>query len=195
MRKLIASAARRGADKETMRRSLDQHSMRPLVMASLIVVLCLLPIWTGVQAAKTEKGKVPFRLKAAMGCLVKADFVRQYDLNYLRLKMGDWAWVRYEVGSIPGIGGTPGLFNIVIYSPDGRMGMLLFADPDGSGGFNAIVNAYHLHRYGSKWSADYGNGGYVTYEAIGRFVTELSHRPRYRIQLAPGGNECKAEGE
>lgn len=195
MRKLIGSAAGRGADNERVPRSLDQHSMSPLVMASLIAMLCFLPAWTGVQAAKTEKGKVPPRLKGAVGCLVKADFVRQYDLNYLGLKVGDWAWVRYEVGSIPEIGGTPRVFNIVVYSPDGMKGMLLFADPDESGGFNAIVNAYHLHRHGSKWSADYGNGGYVMYEAIGKFVTELSHRSLYRIRLAPGGNECKAEGE
>lgn len=138
-------------------------------------------------------GKVPLRLKGAVNCLVKANFVRQYDLSYLGLKVGDWAWVRYQVGSISGVGDTPGVFNIVVYSPDGRKGMLLFADPGESGGFNAIMNAYHLHRHGSKWSADYGNGGYAMYKAIGKFVTELSHRPRYRIQLAPGGNECEAE--
>lgn len=193
MRNFFPSVARRGAGKEAVRRSLDQHSMSPIIMASLIVMLCLLPAWTGVQAAKTEKGKVPPRLKGAVGCLVQAHFVQQYDLSYLGLKVGDWAWVRYEVGSIPEVGGTLGVFNIVVYSPDGSKGMLLFADPDGSSGFNAIVNAYHLHRHGSKWSADYGNGGYVMYEAIGKFVTALSHRPRYRIQLAPGGNECKAE--
>lgn len=193
MWKLIASAARRGADKETARRPLGLHRMSPVLMASLIVMLCFLPAWTGVQAAETEK--VPPRLKGAVGCLAKATFVQQYDLSYLGLKVGDWAWVRYEVGSIPEVGGTPGVFNIVVYSPDGRKGMLLFADPDESGGFNAIMNAYHLHRHGSKWSADYGNGGYVMYQAIGKFVTELSHRPRYRIQLALGGNECKAEGD
>lgn len=193
MRKLIASTARHCADKETVRRSLHRHSMSLLVMAFLIVMLFLLPAWTGARANKTEKGEVPPRLKGAVGCLVKADFVRHYDLNYLGLKVGDWAWVQYQVGSIPEIGDTPRVFNIVVYSPDGRSGMLLFADPDENGGFNAIVNAYRLHRRGSQWSADYGNGGYVMYEAIGKFVTELSRRPRYRIQLAPGGNECKAE--
>ena len=193
LRKLIASVARRGAGKEAVRRPLGQHSMSLVIMASLIVMLCLLPAWTAVQAARTDK--VPPRLKGAVGCLVKARFVQEYDLSYLGLKVGDWAWVRYEVGSIPEVGDTPGVFNIVVYSPDGRRGMLLFADPDEGGGFNAIVNAYHLHRHGSKWSADYGNGGYVMYEAIGKFVTELSHRPRYRIRLTPGGNECKSEGE
>ncbi len=169
------------------------HRVSLLAMA-LIVVVCLLPACSSAQATETENGKVPPRLKGALGCLVKADFVRQYDLNYLGLKVGDWAWVRYQVGSIPEIGDTPGVFNVVVYSPDGRSGMLLFADPDGNGGFEAIVNAYRLHRHGSKWNADYGNGGYVMYEAIGKFVTELSYRSRYRIQLAPGGNECKVEG-
>ena len=46
--------------------------------------------------------------------------------------------------------------------------MLLFADPNKQGGFEAILNAYRLHKHGSRWSADYGNGGYVLYEAIGR---------------------------
>jgi hypothetical protein len=180
------------ANKGTIRCSPNQRCVSPLFRAFLFATLCLLPAWTAVQAAKIG-GDVPPRLKKAVGCLVKADFVRRYDLDYLRLKVGDWTWVRYQVGSIPEIGDTPGAFNIVVYSPDGRNGMLLFAEPDANGGFNAIVNAYRLHRYGSKWSADYGNGGYVVYEAIGKFVTELSHRSRYRIQIAPGGNECKAE--
>ncbi|HTV55436.1 MAG TPA: hypothetical protein VMI06_11035 [Terriglobia bacterium] len=194
MRKLIASAARHHANEETVRHSLEQHSVSTLVMVVLIVMVCLLPTWTSAQAVKTEKGKVPPRLKGAVGCLVKADFVRQYDLNYLGLKVGDWAWVRYQVGSISGVGDTPGVFNIVVYSQDGKRGMLLFADPDQNGGFNAVLNAYRLRRHGSEWNADYGNGGYVMYEAIGKFITELSRSSRYRIQLVPGGNECKAEG-
>lgn len=194
MHRPIASAARRRADKQTIRCSLTKRSVSPIIMALLLVTVCLLPVWADVQAANAKKGNVPPRLKEAVGCLVRADFVRRYDLNYLGLKIGDWAWVRYQVGSISGVGDTPGVFNIVVYSPDGRNGMLLFAEPDKNGGFNAIVNAYCLHRHGSKWNADYGNGGYVMYEAIGKFVTELSHRSRCRIQLAPGGNECKAEG-
>lgn len=181
------------ANKGTIRCLLNQWSVSPLAMAFLFAMLCLLPAWTGVQAAQTERGNVPSRLKKAVGCLIKADFVQRYDLKYLGLTVGDWAWVRYQVGSIPEIGDTPGAFNIVVYSPDGSNGMLLFAEPNENGGFNAIVNGYRLHRHGSKWSADYGNGGYVMYEAIGKFVTDLSHRSRYRIQLAPGGNECNAE--
>lgn len=194
MRRLIASAARRRTSNWILRRSLSQRGVSLVVMVFLFAALCLQPFPTGAQAAKTERRKVPPRLKVAVGCLVKADFVRRYDLSYLGLRLGDWAWVRYRIGSIPEIGGTPGVFNIVAYSPDGRKGMLLFAEPRENGGFDAIVNAYRLHRHGSEWSADYGNGGYVMYEVIGKFVTELSHRPRYSIQLAPGGNECKAEG-
>lgn len=193
MRKLIASTALHRTDKETLQHLLFQRSVCLLPMVFLIVMVCLLPAWTNAQATMTENGKVPPRLNRALGCLVKADFVQHYDLNYLGLKVGDWAWVRYQVGSIPEMGDTPRMFNIVVYSPDGRRGMLLFADPDDTGGFNAIVNAYRLHRRGSKWDADYGNGGYVMYEAVGKFVTRLSHGPRYRAQLVPGGNECKAD--
>jgi hypothetical protein len=193
MLNLIVFMALHCYDKKISQRSFVQRSASLLLMACLIVMACLLPAWTSAQATTTESGKVPPRLNGALGCLVKADFVRHYDLNYLGLKVGDWAWVRYKVGSIPEMGETPSLVNIVVYSPDGRRGMLLFANPDDNGRFNAIVNAYRLQRRGSKWDADYGNGGYVMYEVVGKFVTELAHSSRYRIQLAPGGNECRPE--
>lgn len=193
MLKMIGYTALHRTDKQNSQQSLFQHSVSLPLVTLLIVMMCLLPTVINAQVTTAANSNVPPRLNGALGCLVKADFVRHYDLNYLGLKVGDWAWVRYQVGSIPEMGDTPRSFNIVVYSPDGRRGMLLFADPDDAGGFNARVNAYRLHRSRSKWEADYGNGGSAMYEAVGKFVTELSHRPRYKTQLAPGGNECKAD--
>lgn len=147
------------------------------------------------QHSESKRTLAPSRLRKAVACLVAADFVRQDDLKYLGLKVNDWAWVRLRIGSIPGIGDTPGTFNVVMYSSDPRKGMLLFANPNDRGGFEAILNAYHLYKHGSSWTADYGNGGYVTYEAIGRFVTTLSHDTRYRVHLLPGGAECTEDSK
>ena len=136
---------------------------------------------------------VPLRLKEAVGCLVAANYVRKYSLPYVDLKVGQWAWVRYSVGSIPGIGDTPGLFNVVFYSPAGNRGILLFADPRDRYSFLAIYNVYHLHRHGASWTADYGNGGFHLYEAVGRFVTRLSRSPLYRVLLTPDGERCRTQ--
>ena len=136
---------------------------------------------------------VPVRLKEAVGCLIAADYIRRYALPFVDLKVGEWAWVRYAVGSLPGIGDTPGIFNVVFYSPAGNRGMLLFADPRDRDSFLAIYNGYHLRRHGASWTADYGNGGFHLYQAVGRFVTKLSRRPLYRVLLTPGGRRCRTE--
>jgi hypothetical protein len=158
-------------------------------LALCLLILSIAPLGAARQG-KAGTEAAPKRLQTAVGCLVAARFVQQDDLTYLGLKVGDWAWARYRIGSLPGMEPTPGLFNVVLYSADGRSGMLLFADPNKQGGFEVILNAYRLHKHGSRWSADYGNGGYVLYEAIGRDVTALSSRPRYRVRLSPGGSEC-----
>jgi len=119
--------------------------------------------------------------------------VQEYDLKSLRLKVGDWAWVRYRVGSIPEMGRTPRLFNVALYAANGTQGKLLFADPNPRGGFDAIMNAYTLTKHGSRWTADEGNGGYVDYEAIGRFVTHLAHQRRYRVRLLPRHSSCMSD--
>jgi len=142
------------------------------------------------QGAKANQHLAPPRLKEAIGCLVSADFIRKYGLKYVGLKVGEWAWVAYGVGSIPGIGGTPGMFNVIIFAPSGKRGVLLFANPNDGRGFDAIYNGYHLHKHGSTWTADYGNGGFHLYENVSRFVTKLSKIRRYKVLLAPGGKEC-----
>lgn len=162
---------------------------------STLVTVCLLPLMLFSQSLWAQQPKVrnavaPVQLRRAVGCLVAADYVQQYGLKTIGLRVGDTVWIRYGIGSIPGIGGTPGVWNIVIYSRSGRRGTLLFADPNSKGGFEAIRNGYDLRKQDSHWSASNGEGGFYDYRAIGRYATVLSHEPRYHVTLAPGGPEC-----
>lgn len=166
-----------------------------------VLAIILIPFLTlGNTATQAWANRVtadsdvaPLRLDEAVGCLVAADYIRKYGLPYVGLQVGEWARVRYAVGSIPGIGDTPGIFNVVFYSRAGNRGILLFADPRGRDSFLAVYNGYHLHRNGPSWSADYGNGGFHLYQAVGRFVTKLSKSPLYRVFLTPGGERCITE--
>ncbi len=155
-----------------------------------LIALSLAPAALYGRQRQDRRTAVPPRLTKAVGCLVAADYVRRYDLRWIGLKVGDIGWVRYRIGSIPGIGGTPGLWHVIVYSRDSQRGVLLLADPNRRGGFVAIRNGYRLTKRNSRWSASYGNGGFRDYEAIGRYVTALSRLPRYRVPLVPGGSEC-----
>ena len=137
--------------------------------------------------------RVPKELKQAIGCLVAAHFVKEYGLKPLKLEVGDWAWVRYHVGSIPGLSKTPGEVYVAVYAADGTHGTLLLAVPNHRGGFDAVRNGYYLSRHGSHWTADEGSGGYVVYDAIGRFATRLVRQPRYRVQLVPNDSDCTSD--
>jgi len=144
---------------------------------------------------KGEYG-TPSILAKAIGCLVADKSVRLYGLDYLGLKVDDWAWARYTIGTIPGIEKTPRLVNVILYATDGNRGMLLFAYPNKHGSFDAVANGYRLEKRkvkwipGANWVAGYGNGGYVDYIAISRYATRLEQKPRYRVHLVPGGSNC-----
>lgn len=166
--------------------------------AALQVALCAIPLlllslslWG--RQNKARRVAVPPRLQKAIGCLAVADYIQQFGLKPIGLKIGDLVWVQYEIGSIPGIGGTPRLWNVAIYSQSGRRGTLLFAYPNQQGGFEAVRNGYDLVKDDSHWVASGGQGGSRLYEAVGRYVTALSRRPRYRVKLLPGGSECTRE--
>lgn len=162
------------------------------------LVLCFVLLIT-VQFAVAQKVDsthtkvVPKQLQKAIGCLVAASFVREYGLKPVKLKVGDWAWVRYHVGSIPGLSKTSGEFYVAVYDADDTQGELLLAVPDKRGGFDAVRNGYRLTKDGSSWTADEGSGGYVVYDAMGRFATHLAQQPRYHVQLLPGDSECTSE--
>lgn len=142
---------------------------------------------------KSRKAVAPNQLIHVVGCLVAADFVQQYALKSLGLKVGDWAWIRYHHGSVPGMSATPDEYYVAIYSKDGNHGVLLLALPNSRRGFDAVSNSYKLTLHDSRWTADEGNGGYIVYETMGRFATELARQPRYRIQLLPGNSTCTAD--
>ncbi len=162
--------------------------------AALCVIFLLLSS-LGLRGGqnKARRMAAPPRLRKAIGCLVAADYVQQYGLKPIGLRVGDLAWVRYGIGSIPEIGGTPGLWNIIVYSQNAQRGALLFADPNRQGGFEAIRNGYNLVKHHSHWTASGGQGGFRLYEAVGRYVTALSAHSRYRVRLLPGNSECTQE--
>ena len=144
------------------------------------------------SADKTPPSGVPTRLKAALECLVTADFVKA-DLKALGLNVGDVASVRYRSGSVPGMLPTPHQIQIAVYSRDQKRGWLLFAEPATGGGFVAIRNAYRLSRQQDKWEAEEGNGGLATYAAMGRLASTLFTSPAFRMQLSPGGGRCRVD--
>lgn len=162
-------------------------------LALLFVLLTAVQFAVAQKAASAPTEGAPKRLRRAIGCLVAAPFVQEYGLTPVKLKVGDWAWVRYHVGSIPGLSKTPGEYYIAVYAPDGNHGELLLAVPNNRGGFDAVRNGYYLTKDGLHWTADQGSGGYAVYDAVGRFATHLARQPRYRVQLVPGDSECTSE--
>jgi len=121
---------------------------------------------------------------------VAAGFV-QDKLKSLGLSVGDQAWVRFYVGSVPGMEPTPGLIHVFLYSDDKRHGLMLLADKNDAGGFVAVRNGYELTKQGSRWNADEGFGGVKTYEIMSRISTRVFlTKPRYRVRLQIGRVGC-----
>ena len=174
-----------------------EHRLNGPQWATLRVALCvvpllLLPLALSGRQEKARRMAIPPRLQKAIRCLVAADYIQQYGLKPIGLRAGDFAWVRYEIAPIPGMWSTPG-WNIVVYSRGGGRGTLLFVSPNHGGGFEAVRNGYDLVKHDSRWTASGGEGGPGDYDAIGRYVTALSRRARYRVKLVPGGPDCTQE--
>lgn len=140
-----------------------------------------------------EMQSAPPSVTTALGCLVAREHVRDV-LSELKLGPGKRALVRYYIGTIPGMGPTPGEFYIAVYSEDGLHGWLLLAFRE-RGKFVAVRNGYRLTKVGSRWNADEGNGGLGTYKAMGEFATKLEKSPRYRVKLTPRREGCAATDE
>jgi len=136
----------------------------------------------------------PDSVTTALGCLVARDFIRP-ALEDLKLAPGRSPWVRYHIGTVPGVQPTPGEFQIVVYSEDGLHGYLFLSFRDGHGKFVAVQDGYRLTKVGSHWDADMGNGGMWVYKAVGEFVTKLEKSPRYRVKLAPRSEGCAPPDE
>jgi len=136
-----------------------------------------------------EHKQLPHKVRTALGCILAANYLRA-DLTGLGLKIGDSAWVRFHVGSIPGEEPSATEIQVAVYARDGNHGQMWFAEPNSRGGFTAIRNGYRLTMSRGEWFADEGNGGIGTYKVMSRFATTISRYPGYLSVLSPGGSEC-----
>jgi hypothetical protein len=153
----------------------------------LLSLLLLAKAPLGAEETKDAQSP-PGSVATALGCLVARDYVRPL-LADLKLAPGRFAWVRYYIGTVPGMQPTPGEFYIAVYSEDGLHGWLLLSFREG-GRFVAVRNGYRLTKVGSRWNADEGNGGMWTYRVMGQFATKLEKSPRYRVKLTPRTKGC-----
>lgn len=178
-------------------RANGSNSMRnkwPMLLVGAVLFCCLVSSVAAHRSAHLATvAPAPKRLKIALSCLFAAQFMRQYNFTPLGFKEGDWIWVRYHVGTIPGIEATPRAYNIVIYSRDDKSGFVLDAEPNSLDGFTATRNDYSLRKKRKLWYVIEGEGGFRDYEAVERLVNRLSSQPRYRVQLLPGGKECDSD--
>ena len=156
---------------------------------SIGIIAALLPL-SALDQAGSEK--LPREVNQALGCLVSADYIRD-ALASIGVHVGDVAAIRFQIGSVPGMGKTPRQHWIAVYSQRGDRGWLLAADPDGAGGFVAVRNAYRLTLHGSGWTAGEGNGGLATYAAMSRFATSLAHFRPYSVRLVALQYRCRAD--
>src|SRR5271157_1826439 len=93
------------------------------------------PVFGGGQSK--DVGSAPDSVTTALGCLVARDYIRPALLD-LKLAPGRFAWIRYYIGTIPGIEPTPGAFNVAVYSEDALHGYLLLSFRDREGKFVAV---------------------------------------------------------
>lgn len=160
----------------------------------LLVALTLAFSLTRTLATANDEnpGHASHQMRLAVSCLVKAPYLRE-NLESVGLTINGSAIARYHVGEVPGLEPMPKEMQIIIYAKNGRDAWLFFADPNASGGFMAVRNAYRLKRVGNRWTAGYGNGGPAVYDAIGRFATKLSQKPSFSVRLVPGGAMCTTD--
>jgi hypothetical protein len=133
----------------------------------------------------------PRLVMSALDCVVSIDF-NQRDLAEIGLRPGDLAWLRFHIGSIPGMEPSPGEYQIFIYNNDQSRGLILLALPSRTGAMYPLRNGYRLTRLGVSWNADEGNGGLATYAAMSGFATKVFQSRRYRVRLKPTKQSCLA---
>lgn len=158
--------------------------------AAVCVCFVVTSAFALTEARPTNSVVVHKRLQMAVTCLFSAKWMRHYFfMSFGRFNEGDWVSARYYVGTIPGMGPTPGAYKILFYAKDGKHAFLLDAEPNGRGGFFASQNDYTLKK-NSRWRVIEGEGGDRDYEAIERLVSRMLRQPVYRVQLLTGGKEC-----
>jgi hypothetical protein len=169
--------------------------MRKGVVISLLVIAALVSM-SGTNCksqavANRPTGDIAKSLSKGIGCLVAQDWIED-DLRELGLRVGGAAKVKYETGSIPGISpGSPTTTNVLLLSPHGTRGWLLFFRTQPDGTTAAVRNGYRMKRINGVWAASEGNGGVATYKAMGEFVTKLAKRSPISVQLTPVADGCQ----
>ncbi len=144
------------------------------------------------QGAQNQQAGGPAKnLSRGIGCLVTQDWVAD-DLRELGLRVGGTAKARYETGSIPGVSPeSPTTTNVLLLSPHGSRGWLLFFRTQADGTIAAVRNGYRVKRIDGVWTASEGNGGVATYKAMGDYVTRLAKRPTVSVPLTPVADGCR----
>jgi hypothetical protein len=104
-------------------------------------------------------------------------------LKEIGLESGSNAWARFHLGPIRGLTPVEDEVQVAVYAEDGVRGWLFLAERDPNGKISPIRNAYRLTRQGSEWTADEGNGGLGTYNAMTKFATRLFKYRRFRVKL------------
>lgn len=129
-------------------------------------------------------------LQRMVYCLVSQKFVEHYALVFDNLKLGDWALAVYHVGSIVDPTYRSEARHIVIYSRNMQKAVVLTVIPNSDNSLSVARTGYFLTKQGSAWSVEEGEGGYRDYEKVGKFVTHLSSKERYRVQLISHAAAC-----
>jgi hypothetical protein len=169
-----------------MKQSLFVPTLVIVILASMSGADCKPQVAESRQTEGTSKN-----LSKGIGCLVAQDWIGD-DLRELSLRVGGLAKVRYETGSIPGISPeSPTTTNVLLLSPHGTRGWLLFFRTQPDGTTIAIRNGYRVKRIDGTWSASEGNGGIATYKAMGDFVTRLAKLPPVSVRLMPVAEGCQ----
>jgi hypothetical protein len=129
-------------------------------------------------------------LQEGLSCLSIQSWA-QDDLRELGVAIGDEVTVRYRQGSVPGTSPeSPQRINVILYSKDEKLAWMFFFDKKVGDQIAVIDNAYRLTLHDREWSANEGNGGIATYQAIGRFATSLSKESTHQITLRSASSSC-----
>lgn len=161
--------------------------VRPMSVA--LVVILVFSIW----CLADQGGRNATLVSKGVGCLVDQSWIVD-DIRDLGLHVGDLARVRYAVGTIPGTSPpNTNVVNLIVYSKKGDRAWMLFFREGADGQVTAIRNAYRLNYSPAGWTASEGNGGIATYEAVGKYATNIAKLPARQVKLKPTSVNCSVE--
>jgi hypothetical protein len=130
-------------------------------------------------------------VRRAMHCLLSDEYVRTSVLKYVGHKLGDVASVGIQEGSVVDPTDKTDVYNVLLFSSDGMKSVLLMVDASDNRQLKPIPNGYLLSRQDDSWSVDEGEGGYVDYAAVAKFVTQFKKNDVHSVSLYPNVAECQ----